>query len=661
MTAVEWDGSNNWKEVASMRAEGSREYESVGLKRVWGNTHELTHRVVTEGIDALIYALMGSGKSQNAVYAALTTGEAITVLTSRKDLYRDYEDRCDELGLISKVLPAFFRDCPSASGEHGKKIQKIMKILYKSGVPSAEIHNRAFEILGRELPCKEHGRCPYQQEMLSFDPTEYDVLIGHYTHGNMAKVCENRTIFVDEFPGSAFITELGSDILPSVVGNWVHERPGMPFEDMTDLMENRRDRYREAMDWFNQNGLQPDYDGAIERETGHADASYATYALLNGSKLGNGWEHSELPDGKTAAYDRSEGSLYILSPPAFEGANAVVALDGTPTPELWELALSRSLDVRELMNEQERCEYIRDTLGLQLYQTTEHRYPNSSGNNHHPKADRPLFKSVYYAHETRPALIAPYNVVGGEERENAERPTYDSVGALEYIGTHDHSEAVRGSNDFTPESVGIVSQSNHFGDDYIQKWAALAGESAPTPDDRQNPDYGEFGNRIAENMIQHATLQQVMRFGRDGTGAVVYLHTSMIPEWVPLAGKGEAVHSWSKGMRKVLETIDDLEKVRFTSTDVAERTDLGKRQIENLLNKLENRGALNKRWDSGRNVFEDSGVGNMDSVGYADLGAVWEEPPELPDRESVVENVETARPRIYSVAGSDEGIPTTGW
>jgi hypothetical protein len=437
----------------------------------------------------------------------------------------------------------------------------------------------------------------------------------------------------------------------------------MPFEDMTDLLENRTGRYREAMGWFDRNGLHPDYDGAIERETGHALAPYAVLALLNGKDLENGWEHTDaLPDGKTAAYDRSSGTLSILSPPAFEGANAVVALDGTPTPELWELALGRNLPVRKLMDEQERKSYFIDTLGIQLYQTTEHRYPNSSGNQRHPERDRPLFKSVYYAHETLPALIAPYNVMGGEERENAEKPTYDSVGALEYVGTHEHSEAVRGSNDFTNENVGIVSQSNHFGDGYIQKWAALAGESASSPDDRQNPDYGEFGNRIAENMIQHATLQQVMRFGRDGTGAVIYLHTSTIPEWVPLAGKGEAVHSWSKGMKKVLSTINDLGKVSFTRSDIAERPDLSRRQIEKNLKKLENRGALNKRWDSGRNVFEDSGVGNMDSIGYADLGAVWEEPPELPDRESVVENVETARPRIYSIAGSDdEGIPTTGW
>ena len=630
-----------------MRTNGLGGHESVGLTRVWGNTHELIHRVIREGSDALIHAPMGSGKSDGSMYGTFTADEPATVLTSREDLYSDYEDRCNRIGLSSKILPAFFRDCPCASGEYGEKIQRMLKILYKNGVPSSEIHDRAFKILGRELPCQEHGRCPYQHEMLTFDPTAHDVLTGHYTHGHMNKICENRIVFVDEFPGSAFITELGSDVLPSVVGNWVNERPAMPFEDMTDLLENRGDRYGEAIDWFDRNGLHPDYEGAIERETGHALAPYAVLALLNGKDLENRWEHTDaLPDGKTAAYDRSEGTLSILSPPAFEGANAVVALDGTPTPELWELALDRNLPVRELMDEKERKSYFSDTLGIQLYQTTEHRYPNSSGNQRHPERDRPLFKSVYYAHETLPALIAPYNIMGGEGREDAEKPTYDSVGALEYVGTHEHSEAVRGSNDFTSENVGIVSQSNHFGDGYIQKWAALAGESASSPDDRQNPDYGEFGNKIAENMIQHATLQQVMRFGRDGTGAVVYLHTNTTPEWVPLAGEGEAVHSWSNGMRKVLSAINDHGKVRFTSLDVHKATDLSNRTVRRKLNKLENRGVLDKKWIDGRNTFEDTGVENMDSAGYADLGAVWDEPPELPERESVVKNVATARPPI---------------
>jgi len=47
--------------------------------------------------------------------------------------------------------------------------------------------------------------------------------------------------------------------------------------------------------------------------------------------------------------------------PALEYASGVVALDGTPTKRLWELALGERLNHRPVLQDAERTEYVRAT------------------------------------------------------------------------------------------------------------------------------------------------------------------------------------------------------------------------------------------------------------------------------------------------------------
>lgn len=100
-----------------------------------------------------------------------------------------------------------------------------------------------------------------------------------------------------------------------------------------------------------------------------------------------------------------------------------------------------------------------------------------------------------------------------------------------------HYGDLLGSNEFDTERLGAVVGSRHYGDTFIEKWAAFAGEGTERADDTpdgkgDNLAYTGFGNETYEHMTANQTLQAAMRFGRDGRGTVVYVHTDTLPDWV---------------------------------------------------------------------------------------------------------------------------------
>lgn len=110
----------------------------------------------------------------------------------------------------------------------------------------------------------------------------------------------------------------------------------------------------------------------------HAAAPLAAYTLLASDDLGNGWEHADLGDGRVGLYDREADRVILLTPPPLEYTRGAVALDGTPTLDMWELALGETLNHRSVLSEPERREYVRDVLDLQLVRTAEAIKPYNS-------------------------------------------------------------------------------------------------------------------------------------------------------------------------------------------------------------------------------------------------------------------------------------------
>jgi len=126
-------------------------------------------------------------------------------------------------------------------------------------------------------------------------------------------------------------------------------------------------------------------------------------------------------------------------------------------------------------------------------------------------------------------------------------------------------------------------------------------------------------------MQEHDTLQGGMRFGRDGNGAVVYVHTDTLPDWVPVAGEGRVLSTYSDGRRDVITALEHLESA--TTADIVEHpaVDIGRRQVFTHLERLCESGRLEReqdRRDGRRLVWFDDGLHEVNEHGDAELSPV---------------------------------------
>jgi len=592
------------------------------------------------GDRVLVEALPAIGKSYGSVKAAAETGEPVTVLTLRghKEQYAQLKEWCEKFGLSYYQLPSFTRDCDTANGEYDDAgdWSDTVEDWYSRGATPKEIHKNAEYELGRPLPCQAHKgeTCPYTAKW-DFDPDEYDVLIGHYSHAyREEKVVSGRTVVLDEFPG-AYETSLGAT-LQGAVSYWLKSHDGVPFDDYTDLLENRGDESRraDALLWFEEHGVEPDETGVFDSPNAHAAAPLAVFTILAGDDLGNGFERADVEGVGTGVRNRETGGVSILRPPALEYASGVVALDGTPTKELWELALGERLNHRTVLQGDERAEYIQEALNLNLVRTSPYVKPYNSKEHVNTESDGALLEEIADAHGEQPGLITSSTAIS----EYKEADLLDLLDGSTYYGN------VLGSNEFKEKRLGAVIGSNHYGDDYIKKWGAYAGETVERNDEKgADLSYGGFGDKVLTHMREHDTLQAVMRFGRDGNGSVVYVHTDTLPEWVPIAGEGRVVSTWSDGMKAVVRTLETLETA--TTAEIVETVDLSRQQVFEHLEALRERGVLDREQDEtdGRRfVWVDDGLHRIGEHGEAEL-----EPVDLEDLdESEVRQL--ARSSIYT-------------
>lgn len=224
---------------------------------------------------------------------------------------------------------------------------------YASGASPSAIHER-------DLPCNAGDRtCPMEAGW-NFDPDDYDILLGHYSHIQVPLVTKSRGLVVDEFPGGAFETTL--DNPQAAVSDYLAAHDELPFEDYADLMDRRHDAAarERALDTINP---APDEDVVFDSDDAHSHTSLAVYALLTGEDLRNGIEVARTED-KTTIHNRRRGSITILDPPDLTYATAVVGLDGTPTHDMWVTALNEPLNHKQILTDEERVEFIGDVLGL---------------------------------------------------------------------------------------------------------------------------------------------------------------------------------------------------------------------------------------------------------------------------------------------------------
>ncbi|WP_141466396.1 hypothetical protein [Salinadaptatus halalkaliphilus] len=668
-----WD----WEAAGARAAHGELpEQDTLDVDDVRERTVETIADGYKRGDRRLVEVLPTGGKSFGSIEAAARTSEPITYLTGRgrKEQYDQIAEWCREHGLTYKILPAFTRDCPTASGEHGEDWKETVLDWYNRGATPQDIHKYAEDILDRPLPCQvghdeNHVDCPYARKW-DFDPEtdgsadpdedlQINVLIGHYTHAHREdKVVHGRTVVFDEFPGGAYERTLDHGI-EGAVTYYLQSHDAIPFDHYTELLEGRDDdaRRANALTELLDHRIDPDGRAVLKDDAANAAAPLAAFTLLAAAEnnLGNGLERAEFAadghdndDSRVGLHDREEGTVRVLAPPDLSYARGVVALDGTPTKSMWELVLGERLNHRQILTDDERRDYLRDALDLNLVRTSEYVKPYNSADHVAVNDDAALLEAITERHDEDPSVITSMTALQEYECEGVLSYNDNTGEVLE--GPADQVRwygNVLGSNEFKHKRVGAVIGSTHYGDRFIQKWGAYAGEAVERNDEKgAELSYGEFGDDVLQHMREHTTLQSVMRFGRDGEGAVVYVHTDTLPEWVEpvIAAEGRVIRTRSEGEQQVIKAATDLHS--WQTAEIAEHpiVNVGKRQVFNILNDLADHGYLQRESDGRGYVWYDDGLHRINDHGDVEL-----EPVELDGAEGANEVEEIARRKtIYT-------------
>jgi len=572
---------------------GEAEQTRVTTEEARRRCSSYLNRTFREGEDTLIVALPSLGKSYGSIKEAGVTETRITALTGRghKEQYSQFKEWCDEFGLSCYRLPSVTHDCPTGSGDHGEEWQQLVSDATSRGISATTLHEEGHSEAG-SLPCGEH--CRYT-ERWSFEPNQYDVLIGHYNHAHVKPAIRDRTVVIDEFPGETYEVTFDENLRPTVTA-FLKAIPGLPFESYDGLIERRQNKRcrAESAEWFDTHGLTISEHRLLKDPCLHSKAPYAVYALLFGTELDNGWrrvgfeeqygmhvEGTELTVSPTwtGAYNPG-GSLSILDGPDLDSARSVVGLDGTPTPLMWEDTFGRYLEPKQILSDAERTAFLRQKYHIVL--TTEH-VNSYSGPSVKPNRDYAYLRALRRIEKEDPGLITT---------KKAEKQ-YKQRGHLDLVDGNLHYGDVLGSNTFKEKRLGTVIGTRHYSDEFIHKWAAYMGESAERSGKGTELTYGDFSDRFLRHMRDHQTFQALMRFGRETDEATVYVHTNSLPDWVPIT-EHRALSTPSDGLQGV---VTALSKMGTASTgDLVDHPEvsIGKRQVRRILRQLADENLVKK-------------------------------------------------------------------
>lgn len=542
------------------------------------NVHEKVVDSISDALDedgsVLLEALPATGKSRGLLKAAKRTGEPITIFTQRgrEEQYAQYERWCNKDGLDCKVIPSAHEACPTFQGNHGKKWKKQVRGLRNAGATPRHIHGRL------NLPCQSGEGCPYE-DAIDFDPTDYDVLVGHPTHAYVEQYVEGRVPVYDEFPGDAYLEKI-TDTKRAITG-FLHSH-NLPYGDFGELLADRRDvACRKKALKLLQDCQLVDEQRLFNSQSriGHKLAGLGTLTLLESEDLGNGWEQAILGNGRVGLYDREESDIYILNPPTLP--DTVLGLDGTPTKSMWDIALGfydrrHRLNLQRVLDDRERRDYLTKIQHLRIVPTTTNVRPYSGGNTT-PKRDAALLYEIESESVGEMGVISSKAGIRDVNEELGDFSNWKST----------HFGNLLGSNKLGSVDVGVILGSTHYGDRFVEKWGALAGQPIESNGEQGlAKSYGDLGDEILHHMREHRVLQALFRFAREGDGATVYVDTVVLPDWVPVTASPEetSIKMRSDSEDNVLTTLRSLNEGR-TKT-IAEEAGHSPRTVRKVLNNL---------------------------------------------------------------------------
>lgn len=599
-------------------------------KRDWKDTaRKQTTEAIVDAIEnnrkSLIDALPAMGKSYGATKAAAITGEPVTIATGRghEEQYQQYVEWCEEHGLSYAVAPNFHDDCDTMNGEVGSDETRAQLLdKYSRGATPQAIHKH------EEMPCEntQGMRCGYKVAWEALEPEETDVIIAHYNHLHVESLVSGRNILIDEFP-SAFETGLHGKSLLYSVNQWLQSQDQIDIDDWNDLRTFGADI---SLDYDEDEWIANRLDefGELEDDTElvFADDHYYTgapefvYTYLAGERHQTGWVQARLPNEQRGVYNTNTNEFYVLSAPDFEYASSIVGLDGTPSKMMWNTMLGEALEYTQILNDDERRKYVEDGMNMRILRTTDAIKPYNNADNIYVQEDAALFDAVRDRHPDREiGLIG--NLTALQEYRKHDVVDYRDDGGVQ-AGPVDGVKwygNILGSNEFKKTRVGIIAGSQHFGDSWVQRWGAYLGIDVNRDGKGKELTYGDAADELLEFMRESKTLQAMFRFGRDGDGAMVYVHTNTLPDWVPVHGYTDTIKTWSAGERGVIEALRDGATGGTNEVAAHDAVTVSERQTRRILKGLAERGVVHREFEGNGYVWDGANLKKLNDHGEVEF------------------------------------------
>ncbi|RLM62552.1 hypothetical protein [Halorubrum sp. Atlit-26R] len=337
-------------------------------------------------------------------------------------------------------------------------------------------------------------------------------------------------------------------------------------------------------------------------------------------------------DRAVTVLDRNSHGARLHTPPARTDAGGedvpLVGLDATGRASLWSVSLGEEVTTDDIHDTpRERARFLENALDLRVLQAADQpRAYSGDPSSKDTDGDVALLEAIA---EEYAGIDAPRQ--RGEEAVEVGRPAAITTKAVrevlegdarldDVVAEWDHYGNVTGSNDLGAHRLAAVLGSQHYGDDAIERFCALAGEEVDT--EREGAwgselDYGsDLANTYLKHMREDQTTQAILRFARGDSGATVVARTSALRDDLPVVGRGQVVETWSDTAAKVAREYRRLGG-EFTIADVADAVDVSRRQVRRVLVELTDAGYI-RRVDGGdglANVYEpaaEPGAGEVD-------------------------------------------------
>jgi DNA-binding transcriptional ArsR family regulator len=335
-------------------------------------------------------------------------------------------------------------------------------------------------------------------------------------------------------------------------------------------------------------------------------------------------KHVHVGERTTVLVDENRHGATVLDPPdrSTRGGEApLVGLDATARPALWRLAVGERVDVRDIhRTPRERAEFLRDRLGLTVVRMSDQaRAYEGDPSTKDTDGDVALVEAladdvsgVYGPRDRdgdaveigRPAVVTSKGVRGVLENDDR----LDDV-----VAEYAHFGDLDGRNDLGDHCLAAFLGSPHYGDQYVEKMAALAGEEAVTDRDVAGRgmalNYGsDVANAALRGMREDRVMQGILRFTRGGTGAVVFARTAALRDDLPVRGEGAIARTYTADQRRVADTLRTLDTGRrYTAADVVD--ELGadapsRRTVRRTLAAFANAGYVERERDGVGRAYE---------------------------------------------------------